>query len=286
MVILVFTACAISTEDKVELPGAVGKGREETGSGESGTREPEQERGSQKGFHVITGANGGLLIEYGKEIPDEVNGLQWTDTGTLTAGTTNGEMVHAGIYVHVEQDDDSERFWYPDEEAFLAANGFERGEPFFEYDMPEEPGRLVFYYDEATQAGCGIRYYERDPDTFTTTGMYGFVFKGLREDGENGIPADYDSRSEPFLWIDYEYYDNGSLKKRSYMHSGYVYGSAYTTWNSYFDERGRIVYEDIYITHGSLDKYYIYMDDTEEPSYILDVDNCAGEWIPEFWKAK
>lgn len=95
---------------------------------------------------------------------------------------------------------------------------------------------------------------------------------------------DCDTESEPFLWIDYEYYSNGSLKSRFYWHSGYVFGSSHSTWQCCFDEQGRIAYEDIYITHGSEDTYYIYMDDTNEPAYILDLDNNMGWWMPEFRK--
>lgn len=195
--------------------------------------------------------------------------------------------------------------------------------------MPDGQKRLTFYYDEATQRGCGIRYYERDPSTFTTTGMYGFAFEGLQEGGEISIREDflkpevYDGRDasdyvEGFtenveydeqgrithydaggmfmrdrimefvtiLWIDYAYYGNGNLKSRFYWHAGLLFGSSYTTWNCYFDEQGRIMYEDSYITHGSYDTYYIYTDDTEEPAYILDLDNCMGEWIPDFRKGK
>ena len=92
------------------------------------------------------------------------------------------------------------------------------------------------------------------------------------------------TESEPVLWIDYEYYDNGNLKSRFYWHNGYIFGTWYTTWSYYFDEQGRIAHEDIYITHGSWDTYYIYMDDTKEPAYILDLDDYMGTWIPEFRK--
>lgn len=239
------------------------------------------------------------------------------------------EMTHSGIYVYAERDNGSESLWYPNERDFVAANGFDGVEPFFEYYIPEGSKRLTLYYDEAAQKGCGIRYYERDPSTFTTTGMYGFVFEGLQESRESGIRedylkpevydgstasdyvhdftenAEYDDKGrithydaggtfmrervmgfETILWIDYDYYDNGNLKTRSYWHTGLLFGSSYSTWRCCFDEQGRIAYEDSYITHGSCDTYYIYMDDTKEPAYILDLDNCMGEWIPEFREGK
>lgn len=285
--------------------------------------------GSAQSFYIFTYTNGGLCIEYQKEFPVEFSELQWIDTETLTAAQ-DGEMEHSGIYVYVSGDETGERYWYPNETDFVAANGFEGAEPFFEYTIPNGQKRLTLYYDEVTQRGCGIRYYERDPSTFSTTGMYGFTFEGLGEIEESGIREDYlkpepvedvnysgevddfkenteyddrgqithydaagiltslaEDNAEPqmILWIDYEYYDNGNLKSRSYWHNGYIFGTWYTTWNCFFDEQGRIAYEDIYITHGSWDTYYIYLDDTREPAYILDLDNC-GDWIPKFRKGK
>lgn len=246
-----------------------------------------------------------------------------------TADGPDPETAHSGIYAYVQTGDNAERNWYPDQADFVNASGFEGTEPFFEYFLPDGRKRLTLYYDESTQKGCGIRYYERDPGTFMSTGMYGFVFEGLQEGKENGILEDYlkpesvhgangseaadafqenrkydkhgrithydaagiltflsENNTDPemILWIDYEYYDNGNLKHRSYWHNGYIFGTWYTTWDCFFDEQGRIAHEDIYITHGSWDIYYLYMDDTGEPSYILELDNCGGEWIPEFRK--
>lgn len=286
-------------------------------------------RGNTGSFYIITYLNGGLCIEYHKEIPSEVDSLQWVDTETLAAAQDR-EMAHSGIYVYVKKNDKDERYWYPNETDFVTENGFGEAEPFFEYSVPDGQKHLTLYYDEATRRGCGIRYYEWDPSTFITTGMYGFVFDGWRESEENRILEDYlkpesvdgtngsnevedftenteygakgrsthydaggiltflkedNTEPETILWIDYEYYDNGNLKNRHYWHNGYIFSSWYTTWDCFFDEQGRIAYEDIYITHGSWDTYYIYTDDTKEPAYILDLDNC-GDWIPTFWKGK
>lgn len=286
-------------------------------------------RGTLQSFYIITYMNGGLCIEYQKEIPPEIDSLQWIEMETLAAAQDR-EMVHSGIYAYVSREDRDERYWYPNETDFVEGNGFGGAEPFFEYSVPDGQKLLTLYYDEVTQKGCGIRYYERDPSTFITTGMYGFVFEGLGESKEGGIRENYlepasvdgtdgsnqvedfkenteyndegwimhydatgiltflkenDTEPEMVLWIDYEYYDNGNLMSRFYWHNGYIFGTWYTSWNCFFDKQGRIAYEDIYITHGSMDIYYIYMDDTKVPAYILNLDN-AGEWIPEFRKGK
>lgn len=284
------------------------------------------QRAGSRGFYVNTYKNGGICIRYQEALPPEAGGMRWTDTKTLPAARS-GEMAHSGIYVYVKNEDMGERYWYPSETDFVAGNGFGEADPFYEYCIPDGQKILTLYYDEATEKGCGIRYYEWDPSTFTTTGMYGFVFEGLEEGIERGIREDYlkpesvdgtdgsdeveefkenteyddqgriihydatgllsflaEDNTEPgmVLWIDYDYYDNGNLKSRSYWHNGYIFGTWYSHWGCYFDEQGRIAYEDIYITHGSWDTYYIYKDDTKEPAYILDLDNNLGEWIPGF----
>lgn len=277
-------------------------------------------------IHIITEQGGGLCIKYQKEIPSELNRQKWTDTSLMTS-QKGAKMMHSGIYAYEEENNTGIKYWYQNEAAFIENNGFGNEDPFFEYRIPGEKKRLVFYYDKESQKGCGIRYYKRDPSTFITAGKYGFVFRGIQNSTEEHVPADYQKpvsvdgtngsegiddfkenteydnegklihydsagilsfldenakESESVLWIDYEYYDNGNLKSRSYWHNGSVFGTSYMTWNSYFDETGRIVYEDIYLTHGSLDIYYIYSDNSDKPAYILKLDNCSGEWMPEF----
>lgn len=298
-----------------------------------GCKELYIQRNNPQRFYSLIYAEGGLCIERRETLPPGANMLQWTDTEALTAAGQE-EWEHSGLYVSVRRENRQAQYWYANEADFAAGNGFGGAEPFFEYSVPDGGRRLTLYYDEAAQRGCGIRYYERDPSTFTTTGMYGFVFESVQEregseeekggsweayldpvsvDGTNGAESvenfqentEYDAagrivhydasgvvtflkdnqeEADPLLWIDYEYYGNGGLKSRFYWHNGYVFGTWYTTWNCYFDRQGRLAYEDIYVTHGSWDTYYIYTGDGKAPAYILDLDNCMGEWIPAFRK--
>lgn len=49
-------------------------------------------------------------------------------------------------------------------------------------------------------------------------------------------------------------------------------GLSYEPHDSWYDERGRLAYEEEYITHGSLNYYYIYREDSMAPAYCLYVD--------------
>lgn len=46
------------------------------------------------------------------------------------------------------------------------------------------------------------------------------------------------------------------------------------------DESERLLYEDCYITHGSYEFYYIYLDESEKPAYCLELDNNLNAYFP------
>lgn len=270
--------------------------------------------------------DGGLkTIDSGKVSETYINGLAWNEIEKNdSADTANSEeMVHEGVYVYVEQNPFKEQTeWYVEEQDFLSQYGFGESDPFYEYALPDGSMRLVLYYDEATGLGCGLRYYQRDPDEWTTSGVYGFSFIGLVEESnlwtdrlnvdytkfeswkgeyssswdENieyddaGRVAHYEAYApvdgEPvcILSMYYEYDDNGTLRQRRYYHYHLWFSSTFQYWYSYFDELGRVEYERAYITHGSLEYYYIYLDGSDEPAYSLFLDNNCGTWVPDFAK--
>lgn len=139
------------------------------------------------------------------------------------------------------------------------------------------------YFDtvsiEGTTGSEDLEEY-REETTFNENGQ-------ITHYGSFGIvPWLENPEPESILSIDYQYYDNGELSRRYYVHNGFVFGTTGTTWDSYFDEDGRIVYEHLYITHGSLDTYYIYMTESSQADYVLMLDENLSDWIPTFWKGK
>lgn len=137
------------------------------------------------------------------------------------------------------------------------------------------------------------------PDPYTLKSVYGTAGADITdytesfEYAENGKPAHYSSEGsidwlgdaddyhkEKILTLDFIYRDDGSLFCRKYWHNGYVFGTTYTSQSSYYDERERLIYEDAYITHGSLEYYYIYEEDKTRPAYCLFLDYNYGYAIP------
>lgn len=81
-----------------------------------------------------------------------------------------------------------------------------------------------------------------------------------------------DSISE-IVKIDWEYREDGSLKHRSYSRHYGVYDTYNSTVRGDYDTQERVVYEQGYITHGSLDYYYIYNGNSTIPDYYLYIDH-------------
>lgn len=259
----------------------------------------------------------------------ETDGIRSNAAESAAENTQNPkeEIPEEGINVFIAQNDfaDSEA-WYPDIESFLQDFGFAGQNPFYEYYDPDGSLRMSFYYNEKTEEGCGVRYYDGASDMFVTEGIYGFTFQGAvtkewdsRKTGaEMADPVEYreavaekvkdytenaeydaDGRISHFdaqgivtevgdttpsdIWrIDFSYHENGELQKIDYRHTTYLFGTYSSRLKSYFDDKGRLLYEDVYVTHGSMDYYYIYNGNSETPIYCLLLDFMHSTWIPEF----
>ncbi len=82
--------------------------------------------------------------------------------------------------------------------------------------------------------------------------------------------------------IDWIYREDQSLKQRSYVRNYGVYDTCNSAVQGYYDLQGRIVFENGYITHGSLDYYYIYKEASKMPDYYLYIDHNLDRLYVEF----
>lgn len=105
-----------------------------------------------------------------------------------------------------------------------------------------------------------------------------FISKGYIEWLKDGGAGE--GVKDTLIEIVYAYRDDGSLYCRRYRHNGYVFSTTFCTLDSFYDEAGRIVYENGYITHGSLLYYYLYDDEGRKPKYCLKLDDNLGYYIP------
>lgn len=122
-----------------------------------------------------------------------------------------------------------------------------------------------YHYDEVTEYDDAGRLVE-----YRVTNIEDFV-EEIVSDAKDSYPMWNDA-----LIVTYEYQQNGELAYRKYVHNSYMFGTTAGTLETWFDEKGRPVYERAYITHGSLNWFYIYEDEDEIPEYVLHTDVGGG----------
>lgn len=83
-----------------------------------------------------------------------------------------------------------------------------------------------------------------------------------------------EKETSTILEMNFYYRENDTLKQKHYYHNSMVFGTLFTTKDSYYDEQERLEYEKGYITHGSLEYFYIYGEKSDaRPDYCLVIDH-------------
>lgn len=85
------------------------------------------------------------------------------------------------------------------------------------------------------------------------------------------------------LSMDYYYRGDGTLSYKAYHHNTRAFYTSRSSEKSWYDELERLVYRHSYITHGSLEYFYIYEDDGERPAYILVLDMYSDAAWPNMY---
>lgn len=88
------------------------------------------------------------------------------------------------------------------------------------------------------------------------------------------------------IQMDFSYRADGTLSQKDCYYNPYIFGTTESSVHEYYDEKQRLVYSHSYVTHGSLECYCIYSDDSDTPMYILKLDDNTGQWWPYFSKRK
>lgn len=201
---------------------------------------------------------------------------------------------------------------YESREAFLSDYGFADSNPLYEFYDRMDNLRLELYGNESEDLFCGILYrYFYDGKKEKCFRMTGFVSDDIEDaewvdnmyapidslndsDYEKSMEYTADNRPSyflakgddgtgekegenvPLVEINYIYRDDGTLYDRHYRHNSYWAGSTRSSMDSLYDEKERLVYQQAYITHGTLEEYYIYPNDSNKPAYCLEFDYAGG----------
>ena len=84
--------------------------------------------------------------------------------------------------------------------------------------------------------------------------------------------------------VAFTYDPQGKLTKKIYKHSPAWYmpfGTMFSWQVSHYDERERLAHTAAYVTHGSVEGYYIYQGESDEPAYFLELDHG---WDVNFYR--
>lgn len=176
------------------------------------------------------------------------------------------------------------------------------------YDTEKEKGclfRLLYgEYDLAKIMGYTLKSTREEQPEIPGKGENPFLFKFIELDFQNkakdicpsceekhtpdytngkvseyvatGVLPDFEKEGEQtILSLQWFYREDGSLQRRIYHHSPHSVGTAWSDVDTYYDKKGRILYENYYVTSGNHDIYAIYPEDKLD-AYYVDIDPMAG----------
>lgn len=274
--IIVFLMGCGSKEDKTQIES------------EEGIRSIIQTEISDVEFIVLEPVENGIKMEntLSENSSEEMEKLDWVwleedddETGFIMEGKLLLEFYYPGegrlflkLYYDEETgtgsgvsygygaDNNKVGFYFDDTEegdfAFEAPYDFSRwvysGSDVRNIKIPEDLDAITNYHEQ-------IEYYEDGkPLYFRAAGDY----------------ARYEWETDfPIIEIDYSYREDGSLAEKWCRFDPYLFGTYESSRYIYYDEAGRVVYTEEYVTHGSLQRYYIYEGDNDVPAYCFVFDS-------------
>lgn len=169
---------------------------------------------------------------------------------------------------------------YPNSEGEVSLGGFVFYEVNrnFESDVRSDP------YDWEEEAE-GIQYYidnewiwqYKENKKYNAAGRLSFY--------EGTCMTDFYSEDPLEMTVisgEYTYRKDGSLLSCYRFRSDMIFGTWGHTKTSWYDEKEREVYATQYVTHGSVEDYYIYDGESKTPLCVLELDNDLGSYYPYF----
>lgn len=226
----------------------------------------------------------------------EASAQEGTDLeATDDFGESAGFMKETPFYVYNNPDGERFLMMYYDEKTQTGGGVFHYGKT--NKESGEDDEYTFSFQDVETHEWSGYpigNYLE----TTTVLGDSGAgqvkYYVENREYDESGRISHYDSNGVipgtglqdyiTILSMDFDYHDNGKLKKRMYAHNAYLFSEKDMEVESCFDEQGRLMYEAEYGRDGRLEYYYIYEGDSSLPRYCLVLDLRGNVRMSEFWK--
>lgn len=129
----------------------------------------------------------------------------------------------------------------------------------------DETGNLIGYQGFSNQQDS--REYISFPSTciYSTSGRLEAVQEELLEDNTEKEEALWDENGDSLGKMEFHYNENGIIEVVDYFRPPNVYGTTDSSGTIKYDNKGRMIYNEYYITHGSHINVYLYEEDTQRP---------------------
>lgn len=163
------------------------------------------------------------------------------------------------------------------------ADLFANAEPYgfvFEEQVRREWGDDELELNDISIEGCRLfcEYVKEYQESFVcdeSGRVTQFEISGIN----NAVPEE---GVQPLLQLNYTYREDGTLIHRAYAHNSMAFGTYSCRRDTYFDELERVVFEDVYITHGNMEYYFFYSPDEPDFDTCLILDYNTGDWFAEW----
>lgn len=185
-----------------------------------------------------------VSYEYISQIPFPLITESWN----LTAGFSSIPLIR------------NQKMWFYKEEAQFDADGsflIDNNDPKYTREFFPYPCRTIY---DAEGRLTAIQEERQEEDIEKEWGM--------RADNK----IDYSGQ------IAFDYYEDGTVKSAYYVRSSYTHGTTDSSGNIIYDQKGRMVFNDYYITHGRDASIYLYEEDSDMPWCEL----CWCSYAPGF----
>lgn len=147
----------------------------------------------------------------------------------------------------------------------------------FDAVSPDEawPWLGVWQEPYAVQSVWGTDGAEAAAD-YQETWEYDSAGKPVRVCAQGVIDDPHFEGPARLLELAWFYREDGTLCRKSYYHESWLFGTTYASAEAYYDELERPVFVRGYITHGTLEFYYLYTGESQQPDYGLCLDFNGG----------
>lgn len=240
---------------------------------------------------LLSGVCIGMFLSFGISVwRDKTETVQMEGDTQLNAETERKRFAEEPVSIPWYQEE-SER-----EGAFLVSDVGESGETKAICRINEESRNVVelrrwtLCKDARTgEESLCIRDCLEQQDTFSglpvsgkDASAYASGYREIYEYTDDGCLSSFEARGmmmwehEPvevsLLSVDYIRRNDGTLCHKQYHRWPMTFGTTGQTQSGDYDEQGRLVFWYGYITHGAMEKYYIYEGSSMEPEYCLSLD--------------